>query len=39
MQLVSVESTGPDCPHSQQETTARADVVRAWALHVLLSGH
>ena len=28
--LVSVESTGPACPHSSQETTARVDVVAGW---------
>jgi secreted trypsin-like serine protease len=28
--LVSVESTGPSCPHDQLETTARADVVFSW---------
>jgi secreted trypsin-like serine protease len=28
--LVSVESTGPDCPHSQLETTARVDTVVSW---------
>jgi secreted trypsin-like serine protease len=28
--LVSVESTGPTCPHSSQETTARVDVVASW---------
>lgn len=28
--LVSVESTGPSCPHNQLETTARADVVFQW---------
>jgi hypothetical protein len=28
--LVSVENDGPSCPHSQQETTARVDVVAAW---------
>jgi secreted trypsin-like serine protease len=28
--LVSVESTGPSCPHDQLETTARADVVFQW---------
>jgi secreted trypsin-like serine protease len=28
--LVSVESTGPDCPHNQLETTGRVDVVAAW---------
>ncbi|MFC4109570.1 S1 family peptidase [Micromonospora zhanjiangensis] len=28
--LVSVESDGPDCPHSLDETTSRVDVVRRW---------
>lgn len=28
--LVSVEQDGPGCPHSQNETTARADVVAGW---------
>lgn len=28
--LVSVESTGPSCPHDQLETTARADVIYTW---------
>jgi secreted trypsin-like serine protease len=28
--LVSVESTGPDCPHTQSETTARVDVLVPW---------
>lgn len=28
--LVSVESTGPNCPHSLSETTARVDVVVPW---------
>lgn len=28
--LVSVESGGPSCPHRQQETTARVDVVVPW---------
>jgi secreted trypsin-like serine protease len=28
--LVSIESTGPACPHSSQETTARVDVVASW---------
>jgi secreted trypsin-like serine protease len=28
--LVSVESSGPTCPHSQQETTARVDPVVRW---------
>ncbi|HUR09668.1 MAG TPA: trypsin-like serine protease [Nonomuraea sp.] len=29
-QLVSVEATGPDCPHSSVETTSRADVIASW---------
>jgi hypothetical protein len=29
-QLVSVESTGPDCPHRGAETTYRADVLVGW---------
>ncbi|WP_033291489.1 S1 family peptidase [Amycolatopsis jejuensis] len=28
--LVSVESNGPSCPHSQPETTARADLLADW---------
>jgi hypothetical protein len=28
--LVSVESTGPDCPHTGPETTARVDNVVGW---------
>jgi secreted trypsin-like serine protease len=28
--LVSIESGGPACPHSQPETTARVDVVADW---------
>jgi secreted trypsin-like serine protease len=28
--LVSVESDGPTCPHSQRETTARADNLAPW---------
>jgi secreted trypsin-like serine protease len=32
--LVSVESTGPACPHSQQETTARVDPVVSWVRSV-----
>jgi secreted trypsin-like serine protease len=28
--LVSIESTGPACPHSSLETTARVDVVASW---------
>jgi secreted trypsin-like serine protease len=30
LQLVSVESTGPDCPHTSNETTSRADVDTGW---------
>src|SRR5262249_5637934 len=28
--LVSVESDGPDCPHTTPESTTRADVVADW---------
>jgi len=28
--LVSVESTGPDCPHTDAETTSRVDAVADW---------
>ncbi|HYN95576.1 MAG TPA: trypsin-like serine protease [Pilimelia sp.] len=28
--LVSLESTGPDCPHAEEETTARLDVLAGW---------
>lgn len=28
--LVATEVTGPDCPHSQNETTARIDTIAAW---------
>lgn len=28
--LVSVESDGPDCPHTQVETTARVDSIAKW---------
>ena len=28
--LVSIESGGPDCPHSQAEDTSRADVAARW---------
>jgi hypothetical protein len=30
LRLVSVESSGPDCPHSGNETTSRVDVVSGW---------
>lgn len=33
--LVSVENTGPACPHRQQETTARVDVVVPWVSSVV----
>ncbi|MDX3191156.1 trypsin-like serine protease [Streptomyces sp. MN03-5084-2B] len=29
-ELVSVEATGPDCPHAGIETTSRADVIADW---------
>jgi len=28
--LVSVENFGPDCPHDQEETTARVDTIADW---------
>jgi secreted trypsin-like serine protease len=28
--LVSVESSGPDCPHDQEETTSRVDDIATW---------
>jgi hypothetical protein len=28
--LVAVESTGPACPHSRQETAARVDPLVSW---------
>jgi secreted trypsin-like serine protease len=28
--LVSVESTGPNCPHALSETTSRVDTIAAW---------
>ena len=28
--LVSTESTGPDCPHTSAETTARVDTITTW---------
>lgn len=36
--LVSVESTGPDCPHDQLETTARADVIVKWIYQQVATG-
>ncbi|SDW25199.1 Trypsin [Amycolatopsis xylanica] len=29
-ELVSIESSGPDCPHDKLETTVRADVLADW---------
>lgn len=36
--LYSVESNGPDCPHSTPETTARVDNISAWIRSVITSG-
>ncbi|HEX3591270.1 MAG TPA: trypsin-like serine protease [Pseudonocardiaceae bacterium] len=36
--LVSVENTGPDCPHDQLETTARADVIAKWIYQQIAGG-
>ncbi|WP_243704782.1 trypsin-like serine protease [Micromonospora sp. KC723] len=33
--LVSIESTGPGCPHADVETTARVDVVAPWITSVI----
>lgn len=33
--LVSVESTGPACPHRSAETTTRVDVLRAWMTRLI----
>jgi len=33
--LVSVESSGPNCPHRLHETTARVDVVAGWVSSVV----
>jgi Trypsin len=35
--LVSVESSGPDCPHAQQETTSRVDTIVPWIRQQLAS--
>jgi hypothetical protein len=37
--LVSIESSGPACPHDQVETTARVDTVLPWLLSTLLHHH
>jgi secreted trypsin-like serine protease len=33
--LVSVESNGPDCPHTSEETTGRVDVLYSWIQSVI----
>lgn len=35
--LVSVESTGPDCPHASNETTGRIDVIADWVKRAVAS--
>jgi secreted trypsin-like serine protease len=30
VELVSIEATGPDCPHASQETTSRIDAIAGW---------
>jgi secreted trypsin-like serine protease len=35
--LVSVESDGPSCPHAQEETTTRVDVLARWIRGKLLT--
>jgi V8-like Glu-specific endopeptidase len=37
--LVSVESTGPNCPHTQNETTARVDPLVGWVTSVAPDAH
>lgn len=36
--LVSVESSGPNCPHDQLETTSRADVLFQWIYQQVVAG-
>jgi len=36
--LVSVESSGPDCPHDQLETTSRVDVILQWICQQIATG-
>ena len=36
--LMSVESSGPDCPHDQLETTSRVDVIFQWIYQQILTG-
>jgi secreted trypsin-like serine protease len=33
--LVAVEQDGPDCPHDQEETTSRVDVIATWIHHTI----
>jgi len=35
--LVAVESNGPSCPHTQQETTSRVDNIRRWIYEAMAS--
>ena len=37
--LVSVESTGPACPHAGDETTGRIDNIAAWIFHQIRHHH
>jgi hypothetical protein len=34
-ELVATEVTGPDCPHDQEETTARIDAITSWMRSVI----
>ena len=36
--LVSVESAGPDCPHTSLETTGRTDVIIQWIYQQIAAG-
>jgi secreted trypsin-like serine protease len=36
--LVSVESSGPDCPHNRLETTGRTDVIFSWIYQQIAAG-
>jgi secreted trypsin-like serine protease len=37
--LVSLDSDGPDCPHDQEETTARVDTIAKWAHGIIWYSH
>jgi secreted trypsin-like serine protease len=37
--LVSIESNGPTCPHSQVETTARVDTILPWLFATMAAHH